>query len=108
MTKYQNSFALTGFVAKSAEIKNFEKNSVARFPISVGEKKGNEFVSALVTVEKWGKPEDLANLTKGRRVVVKGFFRPDVWTDKDGKKNSRLTLVATSIEDYQADEPAAE
>ena len=35
MKKIENSFAVTGFVAKDAEIRQFTNASVARFPLSV-------------------------------------------------------------------------
>ena len=34
MKKIENSFAVTGFVAKDAEIRQFTNASVARFPLS--------------------------------------------------------------------------
>ena len=41
MKKIENSFAVTGFVAKDAEIRQFTNASVARFPLSVARQEKN-------------------------------------------------------------------
>ena len=62
MKKIENSFAVTGFVAKDAEIRQFTNASVARFPLSVArqEKNGEDTkrVSAFVNMEAWRKNEN--------------------------------------------------
>ena len=35
MKKIENNFAVTGFVAKDAEVRQFTTTSVARFPLAV-------------------------------------------------------------------------
>ena len=35
MKKYENNFAVTGYVAKDAEVYQFTNTSVARFPLAV-------------------------------------------------------------------------
>ena len=44
MKKIENNFAVTGFVAKDAEVRQFTTTSVARFPLAVArqEKNGEE------------------------------------------------------------------
>ena len=44
MKKTENNYAVTGFVGKDAEIRQFSTASVARFPLAVGrnEKNGEE------------------------------------------------------------------
>ena len=44
MKKYENNFAVTGYVAKDAEVYQFTNTSVARFPLAVArqEKIGEE------------------------------------------------------------------
>ena len=55
MKKIENSFAVTGFIGKDAEIRSFETASVARFSIAVSRVgKINEektFVSSVMKVE---------------------------------------------------------
>ena len=63
MKKIENSFAVTGFIGKDAEIRSFETASVARFSIAVSraDKAGEEtsYVSAFMGIEAWRKNEAL-------------------------------------------------
>jgi len=115
----ENSFAVTGFVGKDAEIRQFTTASVARFSLAIGrnEKNGeeNNRVSAFINVEAWRKNENAESfdkLTKGTLLTVDGFFKPEEWTDKDGVKHSRIIMVATKFyecpdkEETPAEEPA--
>lgn len=45
MKKIENNFAVTGFVAKDAEVRQFTTTSVARFPLAVArqEKNGEDY-----------------------------------------------------------------
>lgn len=103
-TNNTNSFNLSGFVAVNANIRNFEKSSVARFPLSVSrtETNGDETIrkSALVNCECWRKSEEASTfelLKKGKLVQVSGFIRPEEWTSEDGTKHNRIVFVATSV-----------
>lgn len=101
MKKIQNSFILSGIVGKDAEIRQFANNSVARFSLAVArtEKEGEDTkrVSAFTAVEAWRKnekTEGFAILKAKAHITVEGYFRPEEWTDKDGHKQQRVTLVA--------------
>ena len=101
MKKIENSFAVTGFVAKDAEIRQFTNASVARFPLSVArqEKNGEDTkrVSAFVNMEAWRKNENADSfdvLTKGTLLTVEGYFKPEEWADKDGVLHNRIVMVA--------------
>ena len=98
-TNNTNSFNLSGFVAVNANIRNFEKNSVARFPLSISrtETNGDETTrkSALVNCECWRKSEEASTfelLKKGKLVQVSGFIRPEEWTSEDGTKHTLPNL----------------
>lgn len=82
----ENSFAVTGFVGKDAEIRQFTTASVARFPLAVSRKEqnGEEYVSSFIYVEAWRKNDSTSFelLKKGKNITVKGFFKPDEWTDQ--------------------------
>ena len=72
MKKIENNFAVTGFVGKDAEIRQFTTASVARFSLAIGriEKndEDNNRVSAFINVEAWRKNENAESfdkLTKG-------------------------------------------
>lgn len=67
MKKIENSFVVTGFLGKDAEIREFTKASVARFPLAVSrqEKNGEETnrVSAFMNIEAWRKNENTDHST---------------------------------------------
>lgn len=109
MKKIENSFAVTGFVGKDAEIRQFANTSVARFSMAVSrqEKNGDDSnrISAFINVEAWRKNEktdSFENLIKGTLLTVEGYFKPEEWTDKEGVKHNRIVMVATSF--YPAQE----
>lgn len=102
MKKIENSFAITGFVGKDADIRQFENASVARFAIIVrrGEKDAQDSASAFLSVETWRKNADTSDfnlIKKGKMITLEGFFKPEEWTDADGAKRNRVVLVATKV-----------
>lgn len=104
MKKIENNFAVTGFVGKDAEIRQFTNSSVARFSMAVSrqEKNGEEanHVSAFMNFECWRKNENTGSfdqLTKGTRLTVEGYFKPEEWVDKDGVKHNRIVMVAVKL-----------
>ena len=104
MKKIENSFAVTGFTGKDAEIRQFNNASVARFSLAVSrtEKRGEETsrVAAFMNIEAWRKNENASDfdiLKKGTMLTVEGYFKPEEWTDKEGVKHQRIILVATKF-----------
>ena len=104
MKKIENNFAVTGFVAKDAEVRQFTTTSVARFPLAVSrqEKNGEETnrISALMNMEAWRKNENTGSfdqLTKGTLLTVEGYFKPEEWADKEGVKHNRIMMVAVKF-----------
>ena len=100
MKKIENSFVVSGFVGKDAEIRQFANTSVARFSMAISrqEKNGeeNSRISAFINVEAWRKnekTESFDQLTKGTLITVEGYFKPEEWTDKDGVKHNRIIMV---------------
>ena len=85
MKKFENTFAVSGFVGRDAEIRQFANTSVARFSLAVGrpEESGDE------------SPRGSASMTKGSLITVEGHFKPEEWNDADGVKHNRVILVAT-------------
>ena len=101
MKKIENNFAVTGFVGKDAEIRQFSTASVARFSLAVGrtEKNGEESTrtSAFMNIEAWRKNESIDSfdrLTKGAMITVEGYFKPEEWQDSEGVKHNLVVLVA--------------
>ena len=118
MKKIENTFAVTGFVGKDAEIRQFTTASVARFSLAINrtEKNGeeNNRTSAFMNIEAWRKNENLSSfdrLTKGAMITVEGYFKPEEWTSEDGVKHNRVVLVANkfyeSTEKEEAPAPEA-
>ena len=104
MKKIENTFAVTGYVANDAQVNNFDTASVARFSIAVNrpEKKGEEttYTSAFMAIEAWRKNEAATAfdiIKKGALLTVKGYFKPEEWSDKDGVKHSRIVMVTTKF-----------
>jgi len=98
MKKYENNFAVTGYVAKDAEVYQFTNTSVARFPLAVGEE--TKRISAFMNIEAWRKNENSGSfdqLTKGTLLTVEGYFKPEEWTDKDGVQHNRIVTVAVKF-----------
>lgn len=117
MKKIENDFAISGFIAKDAQIRNFETASVARFSLTVSkpEKKGEEttYTSAFVSIEAWRKNEGISSfdvLKKGTLITVKGYFKPEEWIDNEtNEKHNRITMVAVEFfpTPEKEEEPAA-
>ena len=80
MKKIENNFAVTGFVGKDAEIRQFTTASVARFSLGKNE-----------------NAESFDKLTKGAMLTVEGYFKPEEWSDQEGVKHNRVLLVATKF-----------
>ncbi|MBE6261490.1 MAG: single-stranded DNA-binding protein [Prevotella sp.] len=104
MKKIENNFAVTGFVGKDAEIRQFSTASVARFSLAVGrtEKNGEDSTrtSAFMNIEAWRKNESIDSfdrLTKGAMITVEGYFKPEEWQDGEGVKHNRVVLVANKF-----------
>lgn len=118
MKKIENSFAITGYICKDAEIRNFENASVARYSVIIrrGDKKTEDSTAAFLAAETWRKNEDLSTfdlLKKGSKMVtLEGYFKPEEWNDKEsGEKRNRVIMVASKV--YPAielpdEEPAPE
>ena len=77
MKKIENNFAVTGFVGKDAEIRQFTTASVARFSLE--------------------NATSFDKLTKGTMLTVEGYFKPEEWSDQEGVKHQRVLLVATKF-----------
>ena len=100
MKKYENNFAVTGYVAKDAEVYQFTNTSVARFPLAVArqEKIGEETkrISAFMNIEAWRKNENAGSfdqLTKGTLLTVEGYFKPEERTKKCGSSKNMTRIL---------------
>lgn len=68
------------------------------------------YTSAFMAVEAWRKNEAATAfdiIKKGALLTVKGYFKPEEWTDKEtGQKRNRITMVA--VEFYLAPDKVEE
>ena len=103
MKQVENSFVITGFVAKDAEIRTFTNNDVARFPMAIGRKETKDNatnrVSAFINVEAWRRAAHRSSCWKGTS-HHRGLFEAEEWTDKNGTKQNGIKLVAKKF--YEA------
>ena len=105
-----NNFAVTGFVATDAEIRQCTNASVARFPLAISRKDNNgKRTSALLPVEIWRKNgnQTFNILAKGTMVTVEGYIAPNEW-EKDGVKHSNFVMTATKVYETPDQEEEAE
>ena len=97
MKKIENSFAVTGFIGKDAELRSFGTASMARFSIAVSraDKTGGEisYVSAFMGIEAWRKNEAAASLDN-RVIMVATRFYPAL--EKEEEKTDRPKKKAAS------------
>lgn len=106
-----NNFTISGYVVNDAEVRTFEKSSIARFGLSfrTTEKKGDQEVkkSAIVNLETWIKKDSstLDMLKKGSLLKVEGFFKADSYMKND-KEVHLVKFVATNIETVKKEEKA--
>ena len=102
-----NNFTVVGFICRDAEVRNFEKSSLACFveATATTEKKGGVEItsSSIQSFETWIKNDDQALLDllkKGKRVKVEGFFKSETY-QKDGKDHHVIKLIATSLSEVE-------
>lgn len=110
-----NSFSIAGFIVKDADVKQFTKATKASFGISIAhaDKDNKNRVSAIQNVEFWQSNEDTSKfdlLKKGNRVMAEGYFKPEEYTDSEGKHRNNIKFVVKTIAPYvsEKDETPAE
>ena len=99
-----NRVIVIGRLTQDAKV-DFIASGTAKSEISIAVnrsvKKGGSWVDevSFFNVTIWGKTaENLQKfLTKGTQICVEGFLRQDRW-EKDGQKQSRVSIVAESIQ----------
>ena len=105
MKKIENTFTVSGFVGKDAQVREFENASVARFSVAVcrGEKDKDgktQYSSAFISIEAWRKNENkdsFDRIKKGVILTCEGYFKPEEWTEEDGIVRNRVIMVANKF-----------
>ncbi len=112
-TKSFNEFKITSFVATQPEVRTFTSSSLCRFSmlLSRSERHGEETITAKswLNFEMWRKDaSSFADIKKGARATVTGFFKPNVWNDNEGVEHNTTVFVATKFELVPKDEAPTE
>lgn len=99
-----NKVILVGRCVKDAELKYTNGGTaVSKISLAVNKtrKQGMEWVKEVsyIDVTIWGKTAESLQqyLTKGKQVGISGELKQDRW-EKDGKTNSRLSVVAHEVQ----------
>ena len=101
-----NRVIIAGNLTRDPELKTLEAGRVVtRLSIAInrhwrngqGERKDEV---TYIDCEAWGRSAELAGqyLTKGSPCLVEGRLKMDQWESQDGKKQSRLKVVADNIQ----------
>lgn len=81
-------------------------NGQARANVSIAvnrsKKSGDEWVETVsyFNITIWGKTAENLKpyLTKGKQICVEGHLHQDRWEDSEGKKQSRITIIADQVQ----------
>ena len=100
-----NSVVVSGNLTRDADVKYTESGmAIAEMAVAVNKSKKvddswKDEVS-FVEVKAFGYVAEKAGTyaTKGARVVVMGELKQDTWEDKEGKRRSKLYVIANRIE----------
>lgn len=81
---------------------------VANFSVAVEDKNKDKTIS-YYDVCAWQKTADIIvqHFTKGSKIALMGHLKQETW-EKDGKKNSKITVVADSILNIPARERSSQ
>jgi len=100
-----NQVTLVGNITREVELKHTQSGmAVANLGLAVNEKRkdaSGQYVdeTVFVDVTAWGRTAEVAAeyLRKGSPVLIGGRLKFDQW-EKDGKKNSKLSVVCDKLQ----------
>ncbi len=103
---------MTGFVAADAQSTVYYRKcwlfSLAIGPLGEGRRENKEYL-AFLSMECWRKKIAIfRTLKKGQLLTVRGYVRPEEWTDKDGLKHNRIVMVANEVLEPETKEETSE
>jgi single-strand DNA-binding protein len=100
-----NNCSLSGNVGRDPEARYFENGTmVANFSIAVSGRRDSTF---WMPVKVWGKQAQtiIDYVKKGSQIIVSGELEEESW-EKDGKKNTRMTLNCRDFKLMGGQKPA--
>ena len=96
-----NTITLTGRLTKDIEVKQVGETTIGKFDIasSYSEKVNGQWEDKtnFFTCKKWRVEKISQYLTKGQQVAVNGKLRLESWTDKEGKKASKVVVLVDDL-----------
>lgn len=98
MAKSVNSVIISGRLTKDIDVRSTTTGKkVGKFTLAV-DKNGKEDGAHFVDVTIWEKGAELVETYthKGSKVLVQGSLNQETW-EKDGQKNSKLSVVASDV-----------
>lgn len=96
-----NTVSIIGRLTKNPELRFTSKGTaVANFRLARNERVGEKEQPLFVDVTAWGKLAETINAHKkqGDQVAVSGRLEYSEFTDSEGRRQSRLRIVAHSVE----------
>jgi len=93
-----NQVHLVGHLGRDAETKSFASGSaVTQFSLALSCGTKDKPKTAWVNVKVWNAAPVVQELQKGAAVMVEGRLEEESWEGKDGKKQSKLVVVAQIV-----------
>lgn len=100
-----NKVILIGNLGKDPEVRAFENNKVANFPLATSENRKNRTTGERTTITEWhnivvwGAPAEIAEkyLKKGSQVYIEGKLRTRSWDGNDGSKKYITEVLADTF-----------
>lgn len=115
MAQSLNSVNIMGNITAQPELKEIGETKLAEFSIALNRsrKVDDEWKTEtdFINVKAWGYlAEVAAQIEKGSKIGINGELREERWETDDGKKRSKIVLLAKNIvrqakPDSKADEP---
>ncbi len=98
-----NLVVLSGRLSKEPILKYLPPNGIAvsTFDIAVDKEKfKNDDKVDFFTIQCWDKLAEIVanNLTIGRKVLVHGYLKTNIWSDENGKTHKNILVVSKRIE----------
>ena len=99
-----NLVVLSGRLATEPSLKYLKESGIAvsKFNLAVQKeyyKNDNDKVD-FFTIECWNKLAEsvVNNLDKGRKILVEGYLKLNIWSDENNKTHKNILIVAKRIE----------
>lgn len=99
-----NLVILSGRLATEPSLKYLKGSgfAISKFNLAVQKEyyKNDESKADFFTIECWNKLAESVtnNLDKGRKILVHGYIKSNIWSDENNKTHKTILIVAKRIE----------